>query len=350
MAEQDNNPARVRLTDSGPKPVEYDPNSSASTHFFNANVSNSDLAKPIKGGENYLSDTRVARSHITGNVINHGQFGKIDITSSVPDPLGSYTKYGFTPNTFIGDAKEFRARRQTNADRVSNGFKKGGVTFTATLLENLGSLPAAMYEAIDGKPGMSNLWDNPVARLADSMRGWSEEKYKNYHTYEYEQSTALEKLGSGTYWANEILDGFAYSLASFVTALIPSPLKFMPMTRGMKIAGKVINKANKAKVLDAQYKLFKNLQYNRAGVNATNAMGQRMIGPRGTGAPRVSQIQTALDNVKANNIAKYTKAVEQIESATMMSMAESGIEARESRDVYIESTLAEEAESLTAPP
>ena len=346
MAEQDNNPARVRLTESGPKPVEYDPNSSTSTHFFKADVPNEELAKPIKGGENYLKDTRVARSHITGNVISHGQFGKTDITSSVPDSLGSYTKYGFTPNTFIGDAKEFRARRQSNAEKVTNGFKKSGVTFAASMLENLGSLPAAIYEGIDKKPGVSNLWDNPITKLGDSMRGWSEEKFKNYNTNAYEQKTAVEKLGSGVYWANEILDGFAYSFASMASALVPSAVKFMPMTRGMKIAGKLANRASKAKVLDAQYKLFKNLQYNRAGVNSTNSLGQKLIGPKGTGAPKVSQIQTALDNVKANNIAKYTKAVEQIESATMMSMAESGVEARESRDVYIESTLAEEAERL----
>lgn len=346
MAEQDNNPARVRLTDSGPKPVEYDTNSSTATHFFKADVPIEELAKPIKGGENYLKDTRVARSHITGNIIDHGQFGKTDITASVPDALGSYTKYGFTPNTFIGDAKEFRARRQSNAEKVTNGFKKSGVTFAASMLENLSSLPAAIYEGIDKKPGTSNLWDNPIGRLADSMKGWSEEKYKNYNTNEYEQKTAVEKLGSKVYWANEILDGFAYSFASMATALIPSAVKFMPMTRGMKIAGKLMNKANKAKTLEAQYKLFKNLQYNRAGVNSTNSMGQKLIGPKSTGAPKVSQIQTALDNVKANNIAKYTKAVEQIESATMMSMAESSVEARESRDVYIESTLAEEAERL----
>ena len=313
-------------------------------HYFNAEAE-SDLSKPLETSSDYLRDQRVQTNPLTGQLTSTRSFGSTNITHLVPDPIGSYTKYGFTPNTFVGDPAELRARRQSNASKNINGLKRAGVNFAASVGENLLSLPAALYEAVDGKSkGVENLYDNPVTRVADSMREWSRESFEVYNTKAYNRMRATEKLGTGQFWANEIADGFAFSFASMATALIPSSLKFMPATRGMKIASKLANRATKAKSLKTQYELFKNLQYNRAGINTTNKIGQKLIGPKGTGAPKVSAIQEALNNTKANKFSKYTKAVEQIESATMMSMAESGIEARESRDVYVETTLAEEAE------
>tara|TARA_Y100000816_G_scaffold94522_1_gene65613 strand:- start:7213 stop:18768 length:11556 start_codon:yes stop_codon:yes gene_type:complete len=210
--------------------------------------------------------------------------------------IDEYTSRGVQLNPYA-DIDEVRARNQSKWDQAANGVLKGVATFGTAALENTVGYGLGMTDFIlsgfeDFDESMTN---NPVGKyITDPVNEYMQEEFPNYYTKkeEMEQGT-LKGVFNVNFLADKFLNGAAYSLASVASLYATGGSGLF--AKGLLGAGKMSN--------------------SMAALKAARAVK--------SGKPIREAMEAGARLNKAKNATGF------LESGMMMSMAESGVEARE---------------------
>jgi hypothetical protein len=124
--------------------------------------------------------------------------------------LDSYLDRGITPTPGV-DIQELRAQEQSWGDKVANGLIKASSTAVTSGLENLLSIPSALYEyATTDKGLVEAAYNSPVGRGFDSFNSAVADAFPNYYTQAEEEAGLLGRVGSVNFWADKFANGAGY--------------------------------------------------------------------------------------------------------------------------------------------
>jgi hypothetical protein len=244
----------------------------------------------------------------------------IDVSNKYTDPLSNYVDYGVPLNPF-SDWNDMRARNQSTMQKIGYGTIKGISTFTGAVAENTLGIFAGLGSMMMG----GTYADNIVGNTVDSTNEWLAENLPHYQTaqeLERKQSgSTLGALGTANFWTDTFLNGIAYSLGSVAT---------IELTGGSGFIGKGIQAGGKALgALGTASKIQKLTSTGESLKNIYNVSKMIKTGTKLTG-----------DISKFATMGKVLNAVNHLEMATMMSLAEASVEAREKSKLFTEEMFA----------
>lgn len=131
--------------------------------------------------------------------------------------LDSYLDRGITPTPGV-DIQELRAQDQSWGDKVANGLIKASSTAVTSGLENLLSIPSALYEyATTDKGLVESAYSSPVGRGFDSFNSAVADAFPNYYTQAEEEAGLLSRLGTTNFWADKFANGAGYMAGAFAS-------------------------------------------------------------------------------------------------------------------------------------
>ena len=241
-------------------------------------------------------------------------FDTFDFTDIYTDPLDKYTKYG-VGTTRIGDWNEERAGLQTTGEKWRRGLAKGLITTAGAIAENtlgvLFGIPTALFT---DKP----YYENAVGRNVDKMNNWAREQMPNYYTQRERDMNAWQRLGTANFWADKAMNGLGYSFGSIATMALTGGAGYIGMAGRAMGASRIGTLSDKAAKIHKLYKVSKDAQ---RGEKLANMMGQ------------VSRAQ------------RFKRAGQMADAAILMSLAESSVEARETRKHTFDSLVQLEMEN-----
>jgi hypothetical protein len=243
----------------------------------------------------------------------------IDVGSKYTEPLSNYVDYGVPLNPF-SDWNDMRARNQGFGQKLGYGTIKAVGTFTGAVAENTLGIFAGLGSMLTG----GTYADNIVGNTVDSTNEWLRENLPNYTSnaeLERKQTSAFSGLGTANFWTDSFLNGIAYSLGSAAT---------IGVTGGVGLAGRGIQAGGKALgALGTASKIEKITSTGEALKNIYNVSKMIKTGTKLTG-----------DISKFATVGKVLNAVNHLEMAAMMSLAEASVEAREKSKMFTEEMYA----------
>jgi hypothetical protein len=207
------------------------------------------------------------------------------------DDISKYTSYGVPLGQDL-DWDEIRARNQSTAEQWGRGLAKAGVTTLGAVAENTLGIVAGIGSMVMG----GSYYDNSVGRAVDNANEWMRENYANYTTEAERNMSSLQKMGTANFWADTVANGIGYSLGSIAT---------MYLTGGMGAFG-MLGKVTKLGSL-----------YNASKAVATGAKLANIVGKGAKGA-------------------RMIKGAQMLDAALLMGLAESSVEARETKKGILE--------------
>lgn len=237
----------------------------------------------------------------TGTVVGAGDYS-------------GYAKYGVQFDPW-SDMDELRAQRQTELEKWKNGLTKAGVTFAGAVAENtigtvlgLGDYVLSGFDDFD-----KSMSENPIGVMFDDINQYMQKELPNYYTKEeMSKQGTLASLGTANFWADKFANGAAYSLGSMASMFITGG--YGAIGGGLKLAGATGKMSSSL----AAYKTAKAI---KAGATLKEALGTAR-------------------SAKAYGM-RLGKAAQMAEAGMMMSMAESAVEARETKKKVREQLIEE---------
>jgi len=270
-------------------------------------------------------------SNFTGKDVRIDTGGPVDpfvqatkvqnVSGIYTDPLESYREYG-VPLSPFADWNEERAQRQTTWEKWTNGLTKAGITTLGAIYENTIGVFAGLGSLATG----GEYYDNFVGRQVDSVNDWAQENMPNYYTQAEINGSILENMGTANFWADKVANGVGYTLGSIATMFLGTGELGLAgkaiggVAKAASTAGKAVGIGGKAiSVLDDAALLgSKQLALYKAG----------------------KAVETGAKLEKLASMARLSTASQRLAVATQMSLAESSVEARETRKRFIEEQVA----------
>ena len=244
----------------------------------------------------------------------------INVGSKYTEPLSNYVDYGVPLNPF-SDWNDMRARNQGTMQKIGYGTIKAVGTFTGAIAENTLGIFAGLGSMMMG----GSYADNIVGNTVDSTNEWLRENLPNYVSnseLERKQTSAFSGLGTANFWTDTFLNGIAYSIGSVAT---------IGLTGGVGLAGRGIQAGGKALgALGTATKIQKLTSTGESLKNIYNVSKMIKTGTKLTG-----------DISKFATVGKVLNAVNHLEMAAMMSLAEASVEAREKSKMFTEEMYAD---------
>jgi len=233
---------------------------------------------------------------------------------TIPTRSGSgidYSKY--TPKTgginpWEEDIDDIRAYNQSSGEKVVNGLAKMGITFTGAVAENTIGVAAGLTEMLSG----GSYYDNYIGKAVDSMNEWAREELPNYYTNKEQAASLGENLATVNFWADKVANGLGYSLGSVATMFLTGGSGMIGTTA--RVAG-LTRLAKTAKYVK-DTKVISELA--RKSMNAGSVLNKTS---------------------KAAGTAKAGQALRYLDGTLTMSLAESSVEARETKHEFMSHAL-----------
>lgn len=246
---------------------------------------------------------------------------QIDLTNIYTDPIASYTKYGVPLNPFI-DWNEERAQRQSTGEKWKNGLIKAGITTIGAVAENTLGVFAGLGELATG----GSYYDNAVGQGVDKVNAWAQENLPNYYTQAERDQSVLAGLGTANFWADKVANGVGYSLGSIATMWLGVG-ELGLLAKGVGGAAKIVGKGAKA--------------IGIAGKTGAVLEDAAMLGSKQLAMYRAGKaIETGAKLERMAKVARFSTAAQRLGVATQMSLAEASVEARETKNRFIEEQTA----------
>ena len=243
----------------------------------------------------------------------------ISVGGRFTDPLSNYVDYGVPLNPFA-DWNDMRARNQGTLSKLGRGTVKGLATFTGAVAENTLGIFAGLGSMMTG----GTYADNIVGNTVDATNQWLAENLPHYTSnseLERKQTSAFSGLGTANFWTDSFLNGVAYSLGSAATIEFTGGVGLVG--RGIQAGGKALGAAGTAS------NVAKITSTGEALKNIYNVSKMIKTGTKLTGD--ISKFATA---------GRVLNAVNHLEMAAMMSLAEASVEAREKSRLFTEEMYA----------
>lgn len=238
---------------------------------------------------------------------------KVELTNIYTDPLSNYIDYGVPLNPFA-DWNEERAQRQSTGQKWAHGLAKAGITSLGAVYENTIGVLAGLGSLATG----GEYYDNFVGRSIDSVNNWAQTNLPNYYTHAEQTGSVLSNMGTANFWADKVANGAGYTLGSIATMWLGTgelglAAKLGSATaKGVGAVGKAVGIGGELAEIGAV--TSKELALYRAGKAV--ATGKK------------------LERVAAAS--RLATASERLAVATQMSLAEASVEARETKNRFIE--------------
>lgn len=249
-----------------------------------------------------------------------------NVSAIYTDPIESYREYGVPLNPFV-DWNEERANRQSTAEKWANGLTKAGITALGAVYENTVGVFAGLGSLATG----GEYYDNFVGRQVDSVNNWAQKNLPNYYTHAEETGSIGSNLLTANFWADKVANGLGYTLGSIATMWLG--------TGELGLAGRAANAAKALKVGDTA------LDIAGLGVSAAKAanvlddaaaLGSKQLALYKAG----KAIETGADLASLARASRISTASQRLAVATQMSLAEASVEARETKNRFIEEETA----------
>ena len=237
-------------------------------------------------------------------------FDTKDFTNQYTDDLSKYTDYGVVPTRF-SDWDEQRAQNQSTGEKWTRGLAKAGVTTLGAIAENTVGIIAGIGSLLSGE----DYYDNAVGRTVDKVNDWARTEMPNYYTQKEENMGAVQRLGTANFWADKAMNGLGYSLGSIATMALTGGTGYIGMAGKAMGAGKLATLGDKAARI---HKLYKTTKSATTAGKLTDMMGKVSAGQR------------------------FKSAGQMLDAGIMMSLAESSVEARETKK-HVYDTLVQNA-------
>jgi hypothetical protein len=246
---------------------------------------------------------------------------QIDLTNVYTDPIASYTKYGVPLSPFV-DWNEERAQRQSTGDKWANGLTKAGITTLGAIYENTVGVFAGLGEMATG----GSYYDNFVGKQVDSVNNWAQKNLPNYYTHAEETGSIGANLGTANFWADKVANGLGYTLGSIATMWLG--------VGELGLAAKAIG--GTAKAASQAGKLMGIGGKTLSVLDDAAMLGSRQLALYKAG--KAVETGTKLDRLA--KVARISTASQRLAVATQMSLAEASVEARETKNRFIEEQTA----------
>jgi len=207
--------------------------------------------------------------------------------------VDDYTKYGVTLGRNL-DWRNTRAQNQSTGEQWAHGLAGAAVTTVGAVAENTLGVLFGLWEV---EYGSGDYFDNAVGKNIDKANKWMTENMPNYLTNEEQSMGTLQKMGTANFWADTVAGGLGYTVGSLAT---------MYLTGGLGIIGMG---AKAAQLTSKGLGLY----------NASKAIvtGAKLGGQLTKGAAATS---------------RFVRAGQMMDAALMMSLGESSVEARETKN------------------
>jgi len=238
-------------------------------------------------------------------------FDTVDFTDTYTDDLYKYTDYGVVPTRFT-DWNETRAQNQGTGEKWMRGLAKAGITTLGAVAENTVGILTGLGSVLTG----GQYYDNAVGRTVDKANEWARSQMPNYYTKREEEMGAFQRLGTANFWADKAMNGLGYSLGSIATMALTGGAGYLGMAGRAMGASRMATLGDKAAKI---HKLYKTTKSAATAGKLTDMMG------------KVSAAQ------------RFQRAGQMLDAGIMMSLAESSVEARETKkhtyDTLVENAL-----------
>lgn len=249
-----------------------------------------------------------------------------NVSAIYTDPLENYRESGVPLNPFV-NLNEERAQRQSTWDKWVNGLTKAGITTLGAVYENTVGVFAGLGSLATG----GEYYDNFVGKQVDSVNNWAQKNLPNYYTQAEQDASVLAGLGTANFWADKVANGLGYTLGSIATMWLG--------TGELGLAGKAANAAKSLRVADSA------LDIAGLGAKASKAANvvedAALVGSRQLALYRAGKaVETGQKLENLAQAARISTATQRLAVATQMSLAESSVEARETKTRYIDEQVA----------
>lgn len=208
------------------------------------------------------------------------------------------------------DAFEARALSQGTWEKWKHGLLKAGVTFGGAFTENTLGVAAGLISVLTG----GSFSDTALGKTIDGWNEWAQKSFPNYRTREEEEKRGtLAGMWGANFFADSVMNGFAYTAASIASVMVP--------------AGPVLNISRVLRMARAA----QNTSKMKTVVN--NLAKSSKIGkPIDDIAAEVVDSPNIWSNIKKGAL----DAVTRTETILGSAMAEANVEARESKNTFLE--------------
>jgi|DEB0MinimDraft_6_1074348.scaffolds.fasta_scaffold00121_6 hypothetical protein len=209
----------------------------------------------------------VPQSSATRQQLQEGLFIN-EISRPIKGNIEDYTKYG-VPLYRGFDWDELRARNQGTAEKWVNGIAKAGVVTATSFTENLLGVPMGIISMAGG----GDFFDNSLGRRIDKINDWMQENMPNYRTRQEENNSVLAGLGTANFWADTFLNGLGYSIGSIASVYATGGVGVIGLSsKAVSAAARGMGVYKAAKAIATGTKLANTLQKGaRVGTNVLNA-------------------------------------------------------------------------------
>ena len=244
-----------------------------------------------------------------------------NVSGIYTDPLDSYREYGVPLNPFV-DLNDERASRQSTFDKWVNGLTKAGITALGAVYENSVGVFAGLGSLATG----GEYYDNFVGEQVDSVNNWAQENLPNYYTNAEQKMGILESMTTANFWADKVANGAGYTLGSIATMFLG--------VGELGLAGKAIGGA--AKVASQAGKAVGIGGKTLSVLDDAALLGSRQLALYKAG----KAVQTGAKLESLARMSRLSTAAQRLGVATQMSLAEASVEARETKNRFIEEQVA----------
>lgn len=261
--------------------------------------------------------------------------GTIDLTNAYPEPLANYRDYN-VPLSPFADLNDERAKRQGTFEKWVHGLTKAGITVGTAFAENTVGLIAGLGNLAFGEN--HSFYDNPFGRAMDQINEAAREALPNYYTKaEQEASLVGDGWGSGllsaNFWADKVAGGAAYTVGSIASMFVGTgEAALIAKLAGIGKYGKLAGVLNK---LDKVDELADGIGVGVRSNKSAAYQAAKLVSTGGDAADVVAQTG------KLSRVANMKVGARNLTIATQMSLAESSMEARETKNRFKEERIAE---------
>ena len=244
-----------------------------------------------------------------------------NLSNVYTDSLESYGDYGVALNPY-SDWNEQRAQRQSTFSKWTNGLTKAGITTIGAVTENTLGVLAGLGTLATG----GSYYDNFIGKGIDKTNAWAQENLPNYYTQEEQNQSVLAGLGTANFWADKVANGVGYSLGSIATMWLGAG-ELGLAAKGLGKAASLTSKAAKAVGIGG-----------KAGAILEDAA---LLGSKQLSMYRAGKaIETGAKLERMAAVSRFSTAAERLTVATQMSLAEASVEARDTKNRFIEEQTA----------
>jgi hypothetical protein len=250
--------------------------------------------------------------------------GTVRLTNTYTDPLESYTSYGVARNAFI-DWNDTRAQNQTWGEQLGYGLTKAGITAVGALAENTVGVVGGLLNLAFGEN--HSYYDNPVGRTIDDVNNWARVNMPNYYTKQEEKAGLVEGLGTMNFWADKFANGVGYTVGSMATM-------WLGVGEGAMLA-KMANAGRMGKIAQATDKA---LDVTQDAAKFGSKQFQAYNAAKVVNAPYAPNFAAGIDDglTAMARRANIKTAAKHLSVGLHMSLAEASVEARETKNRFIE--------------